>query len=238
MKIALIIVALVVVIIVAGFFLLMSNLDSLIASAIEKHGSEVTQTSVGVSGVELSLREGKGSIKGLRIGNPEGFKEDDAFTLDDITLDIDIQSLRDDPIVIDEIRISAPVVYAEALETGVTNIDVLRKNVEKSTGSGGGEGDSKKTEKRLRIKKFIFEEGRIEVDATALGIEKRTLVLPEIRLSDIGGPNGAGPDEITRIVLVTVAKEAASELAESGIKESIRKKLGDEAKGLLDKIGG
>jgi uncharacterized protein involved in outer membrane biogenesis len=238
MKKALIVVAVVVVLIVIGLIVLLSNLNSVVAKGIEKYGSEATQTSVTVSGVEISLREGRGSITELKVESPDGFNVRDAFSLGDITLDIDIQSLRDDPIVIEEIRILAPVVSVEATETGATNIDQLRKNVQASTeGSSESGGGASGQKKKILIKKFVFEEGSIEIDATALGIEKSTIVLPEIRLSDIGGPSGATPHDIAGIVLGAVAKKAASEVAESGVKESLKQKLGDEAKGLLDKIG-
>ena len=238
MKKILIVFAVVIVLVVGGLYFLLSNLDSVVAKAIEKHGSEVTQTSVTVSGVDISLREGRGSIKGLKVASPDGFGVRDAFSLGDITLDIDIQSLGDDPVVIDEIRILAPVVNVEATETGATNIDELRKNVEESaggnTGDGGGSGGQGK---RIRIKKFVFEKGSIHIDASAMGLEKCTVVLPEINLIDVGGTSGATPDEITRIILAAVVKKAAAEVAESGVKELIRKRLGDETKSLLDKIG-
>ena len=238
MKKILIVFAAVVVLIAVGLFVLLSNMNSVVAKAIEKHGSEVTQTSVTVSGVDISLREGRGSIKGLKVESPDGFEVRAAFSLGDITLDIDIQSLRDDPIIIDEIRILAPVVRVEATETGVTNIDELRKSVQASAGgTSGGDGGSSGQKKRIRIMKFVFEKGSIEIDATALGIEKRTIELPEIRLSDIGGSDGATADDITRIVLDAVAKKAAAEAAKAGVKESIKTKLGDEAKDLLNKIG-
>lgn len=241
MKKALIVVAVIIVLVVIALVLLFSNLNSLVAKAIEKHGSEVTQTSVSVSGVDISLREGRGTIKGLKIASPEGFEARDAFSLEDITVDIDIQSLRGEPVVIDEIRIQAPVVSAEITEKGASNIDQLRKNVQAYT-SGPKEDDAESggQAKRIRIKQFIFEQGSIEVDASALGLEERTITLPEIRISDVGGPNGAAPGEITKIILAAVGKKVTSEIAASEIQGQIKDKLGesltDKAKGLLDKI--
>lgn len=226
MKKILIVFAVVAVLIVAAVIFLLSNLDSVVAKAIEKHGSEATQTSVTVSGVDISLREGRGSIKGLRVESPDGFKMRDAFSLGDITLDIDIKSLSSDPIVIDEIRILAPVINVEATETGATNIDEIRKNVQASAGGDAGGGGSGGQEKRIRIKKFVFEEGSIEFDASAMGLEKRTVVLPEIRLDNIGGADGATPDEISRIILVAVSKKVAAEISSSGVKGWLKKKLG------------
>jgi uncharacterized protein involved in outer membrane biogenesis len=227
MKKVLIVFIAVVVLIVAGVVYMLSNLDSLVAKAIEKHGSRVTQTSVTVSGVELSLKEGRGSITGLRVESPEGFDVRDAFTLGDITLDIDIQSLRGEPVVIDEIRVIAPVVNVEIRENGASNIDELRKNVNESVGGSAGDGgDSGGKEKKIRIRRFVFEEGSIEVDASALGQEKRQFTLPEIRLDDIGGADGETPDEIAKIILGEVIKKAASEISGSGVKGWLKSKLG------------
>ena len=228
-----------IVLIAIALVLLFSNINSLVAKAIEKNGSNVTQTSVSVSGVDISIREGRGTIKGLRVANPHGFDSRDAFSLDDITLDIDVQSLRDDPIVIDEIRISAPVINAEVTKTGASNIDKIRENVQAYTaGSAGGESGGRT--KLIRIKQFVFEEGRVEINVSALGLENRTIDLPEIRLSDVGGMEGAPPDEITKIILSAVAKKVSSEMAGSQLDQLVREKLGgsvtDKAKGLLDKI--
>ena len=242
MKKVLLIVAVLVVLVAVGVFFLFSNLNSLVAKAIEKHGSEATQTTVSVSGVEIKLRDGRGSIKGLRVANPEGFQARDAFSLGDIKVDIDIESVREDPIVIDEIRIQAPVVYAEVTKSGSTNITELRKRVQAATAGSTGEGvESGGPAKRIRIKQFVFEKGSIEVDASTLGIEKRTITLPEIRLSDVGGTRGALPNQIAKIVLSTLAEKTASEVAGSEVNRLIEDKLGgslqDKAKELLDKIG-
>ena len=95
--------------------------------------------------------------------------------------------------------------------------------------------------KRIRIERFVFEEGRVEADASALGLEKRTIVLPEIRLDDVGGTNGAPPDEITKIILTAIAGKVTSEIADSEIDRLVKEKLGgsaiDKAKDLLKKIG-
>jgi hypothetical protein len=229
------------VIVVVAVVLMFSNLDKLVAKAIEKFGGDATGTRVAVSGVDISLREGRGSIRGLRVTNPEGYKGRTALSLDDITIAIDIKSVREDPVVIDEIRIKAPVVYAEIARNGQSNIEALRKRVESYAGkSAGGSGESAKPERRLRIMKFVFEEGRVEVDAGALGLERKTIALPEIRLDDIGGSSGATPEEITREILTAVARRTASAIAGSEIDGLIKQKLGesavDKAKGVLEKV--
>lgn len=238
MKKVLIAVLVIVVVIVVAIVLFVSNLDSLVAKAIERNGSEVTQTSVSVSGVDLSLREGRGSVKGLTVASPKGFDARDAFSLGEIILDIDIQCLGEEPIVIDEIRVTAPVINAEFTKTGASNVDEIRKNIDAYT--AGGTGQQETQAKLIRIKRFVFEKGRVEVDVSALGLENRTIELPEIRMNDIGGEAGAPPGEIARIILREVAGNVSAEMASSQIDRLIKEKLGgsvtDKAKELLDKF--
>ena len=245
-KIAAGVTLLAVVVIAAAVYFLLSNLNSLIAEAIEKNGSDVTDTRVGVSGVDISLREGRGSIDGMRIASPDGYDAPDAFTLGNITVDIDVNSVTDDPVIIDEIRISAPVITAEFDEKGASNIEEIRKHVQSYTaGSGGGggdgDGDSDGSEqKKIRIKTFIFEKGRIELDASDLGIDKRSIELPEIRLTNVGGSKGALPDAIAKEIVGAIAKKVTKEIANSEVQKQIKdqlgESLGDKAKGLLDKL--
>ena len=242
MKKVLIALVVIVVVIAVGVFYVLRNMNSFVATIIEKEGSEVTRTSVSVSGVKLSLGDGRGSIKGLEIASPEGFEAKRAFSLDDITVDIDVKSLRDDPIVIDEIRIKAPVVYAEITEKGLSNIMELRKRVnDYGAGKAGHGGGKPGPANRIRIRKFIFEQGKIEVDASELGVEKRTIALPGITLENLGGSSGAAPGEIARLIFLTLTSKAVSEVASSETSRLIEEKLGgsikEKAKDLLDKIG-
>jgi len=241
MKRAILIGALVVIVLVGfGIYYLASNLNALVAAAIEKHGSEATEPTVSVSGVDIQIREGRGTIAGLRVESPEGFDTAVAFQLDDITLDMDVASVREDPIVIEELRVKAPVIHAEVKKTGGSNIDELRKRVQEHAGDSSGD-DGGGTDKKIRIEKLIFEEGRIEVDASALGVEKRTIALPAINLENVGGASGVPPAEIAKVILTTVAKSTASQIASSEVQKLIDEHLGgesvtDKAKGLLDKV--
>jgi hypothetical protein len=244
MKRAVLIGSLVVVVLVGfGIYYLASNINDLVAAAIEKHGSEATETTVSVSGVDIQIREGRGTIAGLRVESPEGFDTSVAFQLDDITLDMDVASVREDPIVIEELRVKAPVIHAEMKKTGSSNVNELRKRVQAHAdrSSGGASDDGGGTEKKIRIQRLIFEEGRIEVDASALGVEKRTIALPAINLEDVGGASGVPPADIAKVVLTTVAKSTASEIASSEVQKLIDQHLDGEsvtekAKGLLDDV--
>lgn len=232
----------VVIVVGVGVYRLFSNLDALVARAIEKNGSEATGTSVRVAAVDISLREGRGTVSGVQIGNVDGFDARDAFLLDDIAIDLDVASVRQDPIVLEEVRIQAPVVHAEFTETGELNLELLRQRLQSSTGSEPATSPEGSTPtKKLRIEHFVFSGARVELDASALGIEKRSLDLPDIRLDDVGGAQGVPPDEIARVILTTVARQTANAVARSEVNRLVEDQLGksleDTAKGLLEKIG-
>jgi hypothetical protein len=84
-----------------------------------------------VGSVDISLRSGRGTIRDVRVENPDGFADEDAVQLGDITLDLDVGSLNRDPIIIEEIRVRAPVVNAEVDEKLLANVVVIRDHVQK-----------------------------------------------------------------------------------------------------------
>ncbi len=201
------IMAAVLVVGVSGVFFLLSNLNEMIKKIIEKQGTEVLDTRVVVSGVDISLKDGRGTIDGLTIASPGGYGVKHAFTLGEIVIDMDLNSLQGEPVIIDEIRVSGPAVHAEFLESGASNVDELNKNAA-ANASQSGEQNSDGM-KRILIKKFVFEKGTIEVDASALGLAKNSLDLPAIQVNDIGGAGGAMPDELTQAILTALTKKAA-----------------------------
>ena len=234
---------------IGGTCFLLSNLDALVARVIEEQGSEVVGTAVAVSGVEIALREGRGTIAGLSIASPDGYRARHAFTLGEITLDIGLDSVTEDPLVVEEIRVRAPVVRAEFLADGSSNIRDLQQNVQgyaarfAGDGDGGGDGndggDTTADMKRLRIERFVFEEGRVAVDAAALGLEPRELALPAIRLDGIGGAGGARPDALAQAVLRALTDQAVAAAraeVERQVKGAVEDEATKQATGLLDRI--
>ncbi|MBT7779894.1 MAG: hypothetical protein HN718_15370 [Rhodospirillales bacterium] len=74
----------VVVAVAGGMFFLSQNAPKIIKAVIEDQGSAVTQVSVSVSNVDLSLTDLKAGIRGLVVGNPDGFKTPQAISLGEV----------------------------------------------------------------------------------------------------------------------------------------------------------
>ena len=199
----------------AGVWLLMSGLDGLVREAIEKFGSQVTQTQVTAQRVSLSLREGKGSIGGVIIANPPSFVEPAVFTLGDISVTLDTGRTGKDKVVIEEVHISAPSFTYELNDNGAANVEVLKKNVESFTGPARGkpaqadEGAAMK----VVIRKLVMEEGRITVRLSGKG-EPVTVTLPRFEMRDIGG-GGAPPGEAAQHIARQVTARVTRAVVES-----------------------
>jgi len=206
----------------------LTNLDSIVKAAIEKYGSEATKTAVHVSSVKIKLGSGEGSVLGLAVSNPSGFSSPSIMTLDNISVRIAVNSITSLPVVIDNILISGPEVFYEMKEDGTSNVDILKKNLA-SSGPAHKEQQKKSTkgkEIRLRIKKLVFEKGKVHVRVTKLLDKPYTVELPRLELADIGKQDGATPDELGRAVTSALMEEAsktAKDVARSQGKQMLQK---------------
>ena len=231
-----------------GVYYLLSNLDSIVKSAIEKYGSEATQTSVQVASVKIVLQDGSGAIRGLTVGNPQGFSAPEAFSLGEIATQIDLKSLSEEVPVIEHITIRAPEVFFELNEKGQNNLDSLKKNLQSgaSASSSSSSGKTDGSEPKLIIRKLVFADGSIHARVVPLD-KKYELKLPDIVMNDLGGKTGATPSQIASQVVSILTERALVEIKKKGLDhykgqlegevnkrlDSEKGKIGDKLKGVL-----
>ncbi|MDZ7827514.1 MAG: hypothetical protein U5R48_17645 [Gammaproteobacteria bacterium] len=101
--IALIVIALVVVAI---------NLNGIVRSSVESVGPTYTGTTVTLEEVDLSLFSGEGELRGLVVGQPEGYEGEPAFRLASIRIALEPSSLLEDTILIRELVIDGAEINA------------------------------------------------------------------------------------------------------------------------------
>ncbi len=203
----------------------LTNIDSIVKAAIEKHGSQATKTEVSVSSVSIHLSAGAGSISGLTVANPPGFSTPDIFSLKDISTRIAVKSVTKTPIVIDDIRISGPEVFYEMNSSGRSNLDMLKKNMASPEAATKGPGRKKAPGKEVRlfIRKLVFENGRVEVRIAGIGNKPVSVALPRLELNDIGKNGGATPAQVAQTVITALAEETAKIVARSQGEKYLRK---------------
>lgn len=200
-----VIVALVVIVlaVVAGiaFFL-----DGAIKKGVETVGPQVTKVDVKLNSASLSLLSGAGSIKGLVVGNPEGYKSPHAISLGSASLAVSPGSVFSDKIIVKSIRVEAPEIIYE-LGPGGNNLKKIQANVEAATGGAGDKSAPAAAQpgKKLQVDEVIITGGKVTLAVAALGGKGVTAPLPDIHLTNLGtGPEGITAAELTKQVLSQV----------------------------------
>ncbi len=238
MKKILIGVGVLVVIVAVGVFVLLGSLNGIVKAAVEKIGSDLTQTKVTLSEVDIEETSGKGTLRGFRVTNPDGFSKDDAFKFDEVSVTIDAASILSDPVIIKEIVVVGPEIVYEFGDSG-TNLDRPNKNVQSKAGSGGGgASDSPK----FVIENLYLRDGKVAVQAPLLD-EKISVPLPTIHLTDIGKQGrGATPGDIADQTMEAILDSASKAVSSAKIDiGALTESAGEAAKGAqkaLERAGG
>jgi hypothetical protein len=228
-KTILVVLLIIVAVIGGGVYYLLNNLDSLVKAAIEEHGSNATQTAVRVDQVKINLADGAGAISGLTIANSSGFSMPYAFSLGEIRAGIDLESLQQEPYIIDEITVLAPQVFVEINEDRKTNLNELKKNL---TATQPATGDTKtatpatekhKHEPKLIIRRVTFADGNIQAKVAALNNKEYQLKLPSLNMTNLGGSNGATAGELAKEILNRLTDRASAVVKEKVIDAELDK---------------
>jgi hypothetical protein len=191
-------IALVVVVILAvvgvGLFL-----DKAIKTGVETIGPKVTKVDVKLQSVSLSLLSGGGTIKGLVVGNPAGFKTPWAINVGEASLALAPKSLLSDKVIVKSIKVQGPeITYETNLKN--SNLSTIVANMQGAPG-GGQKEPAQPTEakpaKKLQVDEFLITGGKIHVAVTALAGGTATVPLPDIHFKDLGtGPDGITPEDL------------------------------------------
>jgi hypothetical protein len=198
-------------------------LDRAVKHGIETVGPMVTKVDVRLDGVNVSVLSGSGKIKGLVVGNPEGFKSPSAIKVGSASLAIQPSSVLSDKIIIRSVDVQAPEITFET-DLRKNNLSKLLENVESATGQTGADSQppaQEQNQTRLQVDDFRVTGGKINVSLTMLGGKSVTVPLPDIHLTGLGqGPEGVTGAELTKRVLseltrvaIPAAMDAAKELA-------------------------
>ena len=194
----------VVLVVVASLFL-----GSIVKTAAEKAGPMALGVPIKLEKASFQLLRGKISLHGFVLGNPEGFKTEQAIGVGEVTVELEPKSLLTDTIVIKRIYVDAPDITYE-LGLGKSNIGRI---LEQASGPEKAEAKvepeekkapatDEKAGKKVVIEDFLIENGHIRISTTLAMGAAAPIPLPTIHLTDIGkDTEGASPIEVIRQVL-------------------------------------
>lgn len=209
---------------IIGFLVLTFSLDYIVKSNIEEIGSEMTQTPVTVSGVSISLFSGEGTISGFRVANPEKFETEEAMSIDQFDIEIDIMSIFSNTIVVKDILITQPQLSVEQ-QMPSNNLKILMENIQRSIPEG-------ETDTNLIIEHLVIEDGSVYLRTDVGGKEERTIKLPRIEETDIGTEQYSVQQTIRELAEPVV--ERALRAALEGGFDQLKDKARDAIKDLFD----
>lgn len=248
MKKGLVIFGLLILLIAGGAWYILSGAGDFIRTQIEQQGSKYLGTAVSVVNVDLALTDGKMTISDLDVKNPQGFSDEDAFSVNSITLDLG--EVLNQPYVVQTIDINAAEILYEVDASGQGNLIVLKNNIEANLPKTKTETTSKDAANPLVIVenvmvskvrlKFNFEKlptGDLKIDTKAYEI-----TLPTFNAGPIGQPDGMPADQVGMAVVnamldnvIAAAKSEAKKRLAQQAKKKAKEELGKQKEKLLEK---
>ncbi len=218
---------LILAVLVAFFFL-----NSLVKKGVETVGPRIVKVEMKLDGASVSLFSGEGGLKGLFVGNPEGYKTPSAIRVGQVSVAIKPGSLLSDKIVVRRVTVESPEITFEGSLSG-NNLSKILANVQAFTASEGGSG--KKGEpggKKIQVDDFQITGGQISLSMTVLGERTVRVPLPDIHLQNLGqGGDGITPGDLVERVFRAVLEGTTK--AVSGALGN----LGKEATGAVKDLG-
>src|ERR1039458_8321447 len=153
-------------------------LDKALKTGVETFGPRLTKVDVTVQSVSVSLFSGSGTIKGLLVGNPQGFKTPSAIKVGTVSLSLEPRSLLADKIVVKSINVQGPEITFET-DLRSNNLKKLLANVQETTGGGTHEPakpqepaqpKEAKPAKKLEVDDFVIDRKSTCLNSSHLGI--------------------------------------------------------------------
>ena len=210
---------------------LYASRDALIKRAIERFGPELTGVSVKVGRVKLEPLDGTGAIRGLAVGNPQGYKAPQALALGEVRLAVDPASLASEVIHVREISLEAPSITYERGPGGDT-LTAIQKHIESALPKSGPEKGDGKAEKKAKERRFIIDRVQVRKARVSYG-GSLNVDVPDLTLRDLGKKSGgATAAQITQEIWTAVTRQALA-----AAPASIRG-LEERAKGAVDRLKG
>lgn len=180
---------LVVVLIAVGTGYVYVNSGAIVKSFIEAQGSAATGVRVSVESVELNVLNGEATLRGLRVGNPEGFSAAAALSVDVISVGLDANTISKDVMRLTKIYVENPVLIYETVD-GVSNFHVIRQSAQSANPPSSND--------EAEVQKFIvdlieFTSGTLNAVGVSPSGEELNTALPGFSIKDMGKAEGGLP---------------------------------------------
>jgi len=227
-KIILIVFLVLAVVLVAGVVVVGLHLGDIVKVGMETAGPKITQTTLTVDSVSVSLLSGSAGVNGLVLGNPTGYQSPSAISIGKAAVSIAPGSLLSDKIVIHSVEIRDAEITFEGNPLGANNLTKIMANVNSLTPAADQAATNapataapgaKKTAKKLEVDDFVISGAKVHASLSGipgLSNQEISLPIPDIHLTDLGkGTDGITAADLTQKVLGAITTGTISALASS-----------------------
>jgi len=252
-KILMWLVIVVVVVLLVAVLTLPMTIGPIVKTAASVGGPKALGVPVSVGDVKLNALAGNLTVSQVKVGNPQGYSDKDAFAVDKVEVGLNMRSLMSDTIVVRKIQIDAPAISFESKD-GKSNFDTMMANTKKASEEEKQQQQTekeKKPGKKVVIEEFSLNSAKVSY-ASGITLGKSiTVPLPSLVIRDIGKKSGGATaaDALTEVIngilgglsqAVTGISGAASDLLKgvSGAADGLLKGAGDATKGATDALKG
>lgn len=204
--------AIIVVLLIAAavFAYVARNTNSIVKNAIESIGSQYLGAPVRVGAVDISLQEGRGTLKDLEIGNPPAYVGPYALRADVVSMTIDVANSNAGLVVLKAVVVDGAQVAAVAKSPQDTNLGALAGNVPASDSAAP----------KLIIDRLELTNTQASV-ASPFTTQALDVDVPDVHLTQVGRASaGADAGQVIRQMLAPITRAIAASLSTAALKRS------------------
>jgi hypothetical protein len=184
------------------FAYLARNTNSIVKNAIESIGSQYLGAPVRVGAVDISLQDGRGTLKKLEIGNPPGYAGPYALRAGEVSMTVDLANSNTSLIVLKAVVVDHAQIAAVAKSTQDTNLNALARNVPVSESPAP---------------KLIID--RLDLTNTQTSVESPFVAkaldvnVPDVHLTQVGRASGdVSVNQVVQQILAPITRSIAVSL--------------------------
>ena len=215
-----------VLLLAVGVFLYL-NFGDLAKRAAERIATNALGVNVSISSLNVSLKEKKAVLTGLRISNPPGYRKSHIITAD--RLDIGLNTASRELIDFKDVSVEGVVVNLEVNEKGTNLTDLKRLARQKKQKESVG---SKQV--RLIVRQMVINTSTLNPSVTLLDRDIASIKIPAVHISGLGSrKNGAIAQDVVSEVLIKYLSAAEREARQAGML-SIGEDAVNEVKDVID----
>ncbi|MFN0244573.1 MAG: hypothetical protein ACKVWV_16925 [Planctomycetota bacterium] len=206
-----------------------ASIDELAATAVEKGGARALGVATTLDRIELKPFRGQGSVKGLEVSNPPGFKTPWFMRLSEGDASLEVSTVLEDQVVMDFIELRGIEIYLEKTKD-TANYEVLLETMKKEEQTAPPSESGKK----FLVRRIVLEDITVHAVHPGFGRKSRTLdvKIDEILLENVGSGTDSGL--VMSQLMGTIVKATLAAVIDQGVKlpVEITKDLGTGLAGL------